>query len=77
MEGTPLAEVNTGVILGVGSEWILFPLCAGGCGFGAGAEIEPAGRTPSLYAVRVSSYDSARLMMERLIRLVLSTKLVG
>ena len=77
IERTPLAKVNTGVIFGVGSEWMLFPLCAGGCGFGADAEIESAGRTPSLYAVRASSYDSAWLMMNCPIRLFLSTELVG
>ena len=76
IERTPLAKVNTQVIFGVGSEWMLFPECFGGCGF-AGAEMEPAGRTPSLYAVRAMSYDSAWLTANCPIRLILSTELVG
>ena len=73
----PLAKVNMEVIFGVSSEWMLFTLCAGGCGFGADAEIESAGRTPSLFAVRVSFYDSAWLMVNCPIRLIPSTELVG
>ena len=76
IERTPLAEVNTEVIFGVGSEWMLFPECFGGCGF-SGAEIESAGRTPSLYAVRALSYDSAWLMVNCPNRLFPSTNLVG
>ena len=46
LRGTPVAEANTGVFFGVGVLMNAFPLCAGGCGFGAGAEIGPAGRPP-------------------------------
>ena len=76
LRGTPVAEANTGVIFGVGVLMNAFPLCAGGCGFGAGAVT--AGReAPSLYAVWALPYGTTWLVVEFPIRLFPSTELVG
>ena len=45
-EGASVAETNTGVILGVDHRLSAFPFCWRMSGFGAGAEIEPAGNPP-------------------------------